>query len=157
MNGDSVQFAGVNLGAQRHICAFFNTMDEEHRVLRSFYKDGFDPGEKAIHIVDAKNREDTRGSATLPSARASSNCIGWQADHGQPGDVARHFAGSLKCRSGHGRSQLSQPHGGRRGDSPKYREYPANGSNMLRLATLEPGVTSTPGVGRHGRFWKGRV
>jgi MEDS: MEthanogen/methylotroph, DcmR Sensory domain len=58
MNGDSVQFAGVNLGAQRHICAFFNTMDEEHRVLRSFYKDGFDRGEKATHIVDAENREE---------------------------------------------------------------------------------------------------
>ena len=58
MNGDSVQFAEVDLGAQRHICAFFNTMDEEHRVLRSFYKDGFDRGEKATHIVDAENREE---------------------------------------------------------------------------------------------------
>jgi hypothetical protein len=43
-----VQFAGVNLGAQRHICAFFNTMDEEHRVLCSFYKDGFDRGAKRL-------------------------------------------------------------------------------------------------------------
>jgi len=29
----SVQFAGGNLGGQRHICAFFNSTDEEHRVL----------------------------------------------------------------------------------------------------------------------------
>jgi hypothetical protein len=46
------RFAGQN-----HVCAFFNTMDEEHRVLRSFYKGGFDRGEKATHIVDAENRE----------------------------------------------------------------------------------------------------
>jgi KaiC/GvpD/RAD55 family RecA-like ATPase len=27
-------------------------------VLRSFYKDGFDRGEKATHIVDTENREE---------------------------------------------------------------------------------------------------
>jgi KaiC/GvpD/RAD55 family RecA-like ATPase len=32
-------------------------IDEEHRVLGSFYKDGFDRGEKATHIVDSENRE----------------------------------------------------------------------------------------------------
>src|SRR5229473_1209343 len=52
-----VEFAGVNIAGQNHVCAFFNTMDEEHRVLRSFYKGGFELGEKATHIVDAENRE----------------------------------------------------------------------------------------------------
>jgi len=54
----SVQFAGGDLGGQRHICAFFNSIDEEHRVLRSFFKDGFDRGEKATHIVDPEKREE---------------------------------------------------------------------------------------------------
>ncbi len=54
----SVQFAGGNLGGQRHICAFFNSIDEEHRVLRSFFKDGFDRGERATHIVDPEKREE---------------------------------------------------------------------------------------------------
>jgi hypothetical protein len=54
----SVQFAGGDLGGQRHICAFFNSIDEEHRVLRSFFKDGFDRGERATHIVDPAKRED---------------------------------------------------------------------------------------------------
>jgi len=54
----SVHFAGVDLGGQRHVCAFFNSMDEEHRVLGSFYKDGLDRGEKATHIVDADNRQE---------------------------------------------------------------------------------------------------
>jgi hypothetical protein len=54
----SVQFAGATLGRQRHICAFFNSIDEEHRVLRPFFKDGFDRGEKATHIVDPDKRDE---------------------------------------------------------------------------------------------------
>jgi hypothetical protein len=57
-NDRSVQFAGDTLGRQRHICAFFNSVDEEHRVLRSFIKEGLDRGEKAFHIVDPELRED---------------------------------------------------------------------------------------------------
>ena len=55
---DSMQFAGGTLGRHRHICAFFNSIDEEHTVLRSFIKDGFDRGEKASHIVDPEEREE---------------------------------------------------------------------------------------------------
>src|SRR5437016_7389202 len=54
----SVQFAGGTLGGQRHICAFFNSVDEEHRVLRSFIKDGLDGGEKGFHIVDPELRDE---------------------------------------------------------------------------------------------------
>ena len=57
-NGASVQFAGGTLGRQRHICAFFNSIEEEHRVLRSFIKDGLDRGEKGFHIVDPQLREE---------------------------------------------------------------------------------------------------
>ena len=54
----SVEFAGVNLAGRNHVCAFFNTIEEEHRVLGSFYKDGLNRGEKAAHIVDPANREE---------------------------------------------------------------------------------------------------
>jgi hypothetical protein len=54
----SVQFAAGNLPEQRHICAFFNSPDEEYRVLRSFYKDGFDRGDKAFHLVNPELREE---------------------------------------------------------------------------------------------------
>ncbi len=57
-NEHSAQLAGIDLGEQNHVCAFFNTIDEEQRVLRSFFKDGFDHGEKAIHIVESENREE---------------------------------------------------------------------------------------------------
>jgi hypothetical protein len=54
----SVQFAGGDLGGQRHICALFNDIDEEHRVLRSFIKEGLERGEKAFHIVDPELRDE---------------------------------------------------------------------------------------------------
>jgi hypothetical protein len=57
-NSPSVQFAGGSLGRQRHICAFFNGLEEEHRVLRSFIKDGFEHGDKAFHLVNPELREE---------------------------------------------------------------------------------------------------
>src|SRR5438132_6081176 len=54
----SVQFAGGNLGGQRHICAFFNSTDEAHRMLGSFIKDGFARGYKAFHLVNPELREE---------------------------------------------------------------------------------------------------
>jgi MEDS: MEthanogen/methylotroph, DcmR Sensory domain len=57
-HGLSVQFDGGILARQRHICAFFNSIDEEHRVLRSFIKDGFERGDKAFHLVNPELREE---------------------------------------------------------------------------------------------------
>ena len=51
-----IRFAGSVLDAQRHVCAFFHSPDEEYRVLLPFIKDGFERGEKAFHIVDPKLR-----------------------------------------------------------------------------------------------------
>jgi hypothetical protein len=45
------------LGENRHVCAFFNGLDEQHRVLRPFIKDGLDQGDKAFHLVDPEQRE----------------------------------------------------------------------------------------------------
>jgi hypothetical protein len=53
-----MKFDRGNLGGQRHICAFFNSCDEEHRVLGSFIKEGFDKGDKAFHLVNPVLRED---------------------------------------------------------------------------------------------------
>jgi hypothetical protein len=55
---DALQVAGGPLGEHRHICAFFNDLGEEHRVLRSFIKDGFDGEERAVHIIDPELREE---------------------------------------------------------------------------------------------------
>jgi hypothetical protein len=52
-----IRFAGSVLGAQRHVCAFFHSPEEEYRVLLPFIKEGFARGEKAFHIVDPALRE----------------------------------------------------------------------------------------------------
>jgi hypothetical protein len=58
LRGGSVECAGSSLGEYRHVCAFFSGLDEEHRVLRSFFKDGFDRGEKEVHIVEVEKQRD---------------------------------------------------------------------------------------------------
>jgi MEDS: MEthanogen/methylotroph, DcmR Sensory domain len=54
----SVEFAGGTLARHHHICAFFHSADEEHRVLRWFIKDGFERGDKAFHLVNPELREE---------------------------------------------------------------------------------------------------
>lgn len=55
---EPIRFAGSALGAQRHICAFFHSSDEEYRVILPFIKDGFGCGHKALHVVDPLLRQD---------------------------------------------------------------------------------------------------
>ena len=47
-----ISFAGSQLDDTRHVCAFFNSEDEGYRVLLPFIKDGFERGDKAIHVVN---------------------------------------------------------------------------------------------------------
>lgn len=47
-----IPFAGSQLGDVRHVCAFFNSADEEYRLLLPFIKDGFECGHKAVHVVN---------------------------------------------------------------------------------------------------------
>jgi hypothetical protein len=46
-----ISLAGSELGDVRHVCAFFNSDDEEYRVLLPFIKDGFECGDKAVHVM----------------------------------------------------------------------------------------------------------
>jgi MEDS: MEthanogen/methylotroph, DcmR Sensory domain len=56
-------FGGSPLAA-RHVCAFFNDDDEKYRVLLPFIKDGFERGDKAVHIVNPGQRLDHRRRMT---------------------------------------------------------------------------------------------
>jgi hypothetical protein len=53
-----IQFAGSILGDYRHVCGFFNTSEDEDRVLHPFVKEGIDRGERAFHIVDPRQRSE---------------------------------------------------------------------------------------------------
>jgi hypothetical protein len=51
-----VRLAGSVIDRKRHVCAFFNSKQEEYRVLMPFIKEGFDQGDRALHIIDPRNR-----------------------------------------------------------------------------------------------------
>jgi len=46
------------LGTQRHVCAFFRTPEEEYEILLPFIKEGFERGEKALHVLSPEHEDD---------------------------------------------------------------------------------------------------
>ncbi len=48
-----IPFAGSQLDSVRHVCAFFNSDEEAYRILLPFIADGFECGDKAVHVVRA--------------------------------------------------------------------------------------------------------
>ena len=57
-NSAEVHLAGDVLNRGWHICAFFNNKHESYRILLPFIKEGFDQGNRAVHILGPSERED---------------------------------------------------------------------------------------------------
>ena len=53
-----ISLAGSQLGEVRHVCAFFSNDEEEYRVLLPFIKDGFEAGDKAVHVINPEQRQE---------------------------------------------------------------------------------------------------
>ncbi|HEX4228520.1 MAG TPA: MEDS domain-containing protein [Bryobacteraceae bacterium] len=53
-----IRLAGSALGSRAHICGFFSTPDDEHQILLPFIQEGLELGQKAVHTVDPRRRED---------------------------------------------------------------------------------------------------
>ena len=53
-----ISFAGSELTEVRHICAFFNSAEEGYRVLLPFIKDGFECGDRAVHVVGPDQQDE---------------------------------------------------------------------------------------------------
>ncbi len=53
-----IRFAGSVLGAQRHVCAFFSSPQEEYDTLLPFVRDGLERGERAYHVLPSQYREE---------------------------------------------------------------------------------------------------
>lgn len=51
-----ISFAGGTLDTHRHVCAFFDSFEDEVRVLGPFIQEGLARGEKAFHIIDPEAR-----------------------------------------------------------------------------------------------------
>ena len=54
---ETIHFAGGALDRYRHVCAFFDSFDEEAEVIIPFVREGLERGEKAYHIVDPALRD----------------------------------------------------------------------------------------------------
>src|SRR5436309_15894100 len=53
-----IRLAGAPLTRSRHVCAFFHAPDEAYKILLPFIKEGFERGERAVHIVNPALRQD---------------------------------------------------------------------------------------------------
>lgn len=53
-----VSLCGSLLREHRHVCAFFNSPDDEYRVTLPFIQEGLGRGDKACHLVGPERRED---------------------------------------------------------------------------------------------------
>ncbi|MBV8865487.1 MAG: MEDS domain-containing protein [Acidobacteriaceae bacterium] len=54
----SIRLAGSSLGSRAHSCGFFSCPEDEHQILLPFIQEGLELGEKAVHTVDPRRRED---------------------------------------------------------------------------------------------------
>lgn len=53
-----IRLAGSILGYRAHICAFFSSPEDAYGVLLPFIREGLECGEKAVHTVDPRRREE---------------------------------------------------------------------------------------------------
>lgn len=53
-----VQIAGLTLRRPRHVCAFFQTQDQEDKVMIPFLKEGLERGEKVFCILSSHLRSE---------------------------------------------------------------------------------------------------
>jgi AcrR family transcriptional regulator len=54
----TVRLAGLDLGDLRHLCALVEGPDEANDVLLPFILEGFEQGDRAVHLVDPAGRDE---------------------------------------------------------------------------------------------------
>jgi hypothetical protein len=92
-----ISFAGGMLGLHRHVCAFFESKDEEDRTLLPFITDGFAQGDRTYHIVDPEAREEhlrrlTQAGIEVVETQASGQLVvaGWHETYLREGRFDLH-------------------------------------------------------------------
>jgi hypothetical protein len=69
---DTVRLCGEDVHRPGHICAFFDSRDEEYEVLLPYFKQGVDAGEEVLNVLDAARLSDhghrLRGAGMNPDA-----------------------------------------------------------------------------------------
>jgi MEDS: MEthanogen/methylotroph, DcmR Sensory domain len=94
---DTARLAGASLERYRHVCVFYNSTEEEYRVLRSFIAEGFHKGDKAFHVIDEQRRQEhlQRLAAlgidvTATQTTGQLEVRGWENAHLRPGYFNQH-------------------------------------------------------------------
>ena len=111
-----VHLGGAVLERSRHVCAFFNSRDEEYETLLPFITEGFNHGDKAYHIVESSWRPQHRRKlqaagidTAAAEARGQLDIRAWEDayHHPRPHQALGHRTGAEFLTT------LSQPHVGR--------------------------------------------
>lgn len=55
-----IRLSGSALASRPHICAFFQSPDDEYRVLLPFIREGLELREKAVHTIDPRQMDEHR-------------------------------------------------------------------------------------------------
>jgi hypothetical protein len=63
-----------------HVCAFFNHPEELYSVLLPFIREGLDRGEKALHVVSPRFREDHLQRLAAAGIKVTETCNAGQLD-----------------------------------------------------------------------------
>lgn len=56
LRGYEVHLAGKKIRANQHVCAFFNSREDEYSVMLPFLREGLDHGDRCFGIVDPVHR-----------------------------------------------------------------------------------------------------
>jgi hypothetical protein len=55
-----LKFSNAALARHRHLCAFFNSQEEQYEFLMPFVREGLEHGERGFHIVDPTRVQEHR-------------------------------------------------------------------------------------------------
>jgi hypothetical protein len=53
-----VTLCGRRLSGSQHICAFFDSRDEQYRILNPYFREGLENGEEVVTVVEAAFRDE---------------------------------------------------------------------------------------------------
>ena len=86
------QLARSTVNCRCHVCAFFNSREDEYNVMLPFIKEGFDVGDRAVYILDRNQRSermqrlaDTGGDTAEAEASGQLEVRPWENAYLRPG------------------------------------------------------------------------
>ena len=93
----TVNLAGATVGCQCHVCALFDSRDDEYKILVPFIKEGLEAGDRTVQIIDNGRRAErlrrlTEGGIAVAAAEQYGRLEvrPWENAHLQGGRFDQH-------------------------------------------------------------------